>query len=129
MRRILVILTMIICLYQNNIAQVWTIVSEPDVKVTLQDIFFINSDEGWTVGDKGTILRTIDGGVHWTTVVSPTTKDLAKIFFFDVSNGWIGTGNNSLATPGGSILRTTNGGTSWTEIDFFSVVPCAQAEH
>ncbi len=104
-------------------AQEWTIVSEPDVKVTLQDIFFINENEGWVVGDEGLILHTTNGGDEWIEVNSGTTKDLAKVFFYDSNNGWIGTGNNYLATAGGSILKTSDGGSTWTEIDFSYVIP------
>ncbi len=31
----------------------------------LTDVFFLDPDQGWAVGDRGAILRTEDGGRHW----------------------------------------------------------------
>ena len=33
--------------------------------VTLTDVFFINENKGWVVGQAGIILRTLDGGKTW----------------------------------------------------------------
>jgi photosystem II stability/assembly factor-like uncharacterized protein len=32
---------------------------------TLRALFFINDKTGWAVGDNGTILYTVDGGIFW----------------------------------------------------------------
>ena len=66
--------------------QDWSIVSEPDISVTLNDIFFVSEDEGWVTGDEGTVLHTIDGGTTWELQNSNVTKDLATIFFYDEMN-------------------------------------------
>ena len=102
MNRNIALLLIVIILHSYSMAQEWTIVSEPDIKVTLQDIVFINENEGWVVGDEGLILHTTNGGDDWLEVNSGTAKDLVKIFFYDSNNGWIGTGSYS---PGGSILK------------------------
>ncbi len=99
-------------------AQEWTVVSQPDFAKTITDLHFIDGLNGWGVGDEGLIIKTTDGGYSWETLVSPTNKDLAKLFFLDKQNGWIGTGNNFLATPGGTVLKTTDGGSTWSEIDY-----------
>lgn len=31
----------------------------------LNSVEFINSNTGWAVGDKGTILKTTNGGINW----------------------------------------------------------------
>ena len=31
----------------------------------LTDVFFLDPDQGWAVGDRGVILHTEDGGRHW----------------------------------------------------------------
>jgi photosystem II stability/assembly factor-like uncharacterized protein len=117
------ILIGILFIYAVSFGQEWTIVSQPDFTESLQDLHFIDGMNGWGVGYKGLIVKTTDGGYNWEKLVSPTDKDLAKIFFFDNQIGWIGTGNNFLATPGGTVLKTTDGGSSWTEIDFSGLAP------
>ena len=80
--------------------------SEYETTVTLKDIFFINSSVGWTVGDNGTIIKTIDGGDNWVLQNSGTTYDLESVFFIDLNTGFV-VGDN------GIILKTTDGGTFW----------------
>jgi photosystem II stability/assembly factor-like uncharacterized protein len=31
----------------------------------LTSVWFLDSDQGWVVGDRGVILHTEDGGRHW----------------------------------------------------------------
>jgi len=110
--------------YSLTNAQEWKTASEPYTTSSLQDMSFINENEGWAVGGDGVIVHTKDGGYTWEVQVSNTTKDLVKVFFLDENNGWAGTGENNYGTtPGGSIVRTTDGGKNWTEIDFSSAVP------
>ena len=33
----------------------------------LRGVTFVDLDRGWVVGDKGTVLRTVDGGETWHT--------------------------------------------------------------
>lgn len=69
-------------------------------------MFFTSSSAGWVVGSNGTIEKTTDGGISWTTQSSGTTQELRKVFFIDANTGWI-VGNN------GTILKTTDGGQNW----------------
>jgi len=72
----------------------------------LNDVEFTDKDTGIAVGDFGTILRTMDGGVNWITVPSRTTDDLYDISFIDQFYGNI-VGDHT-------ILQTTDGGQTWT---------------
>ena len=38
--------------------------------VELNDVFFINEELGWAVGEHGTILKTSDGGANWRQTAS-----------------------------------------------------------
>ncbi|MBT8387336.1 MAG: T9SS type A sorting domain-containing protein, partial [Ignavibacteria bacterium] len=61
-------------------------------------------NNGWTVGDAGTILRSRDGGLTWTPQFSGVASNfLAAVYFVDAMNGWV-TGE------GGTILHTSDGG-------------------
>lgn len=71
----------------------------------LNDIQFIDSDKGWIVGESGTILITIDGGMSWEKIESNTTQHLGCVNFITGGKGWI-QGNDI-------ILHSENGGLSW----------------
>lgn len=74
----------------------------------LYDIFFINPDVGVAVGDSGTILRSIDGGINWDIVMQNDTLAFKKVAFFDEQNG---------IAVGKGWFRTTDQGVSWNEIE------------
>ncbi|MDH3267924.1 MAG: YCF48-related protein [Ignavibacteria bacterium] len=84
----------------------------------LESVNFYDANNGWAVGESGTILNTTDGGNIWNVQLSPTTDDLRSVQFVDTSNGW-STGWGS----GGKLLRTNDGGQNWTDIsDTLSIV-------
>ena len=37
----------------------------------LNDVFFVDPDRGWAIGDRGVIWSTEDGGRHWSLADSP----------------------------------------------------------
>ncbi len=79
----------------------------------LAGVFFIDHDTGWVAGNKGTILHTTDGGLHW---VQQKSGDAAyyfqKIYFINSKAGWaMGCRVNDGWT--GIILHTEDGGNHW----------------
>jgi len=74
----------------------------------LQSVWFTDSQNGWTVGDLGTSLRTTNGGVQWISFAL-TGLDLEDVAFLDNTTGLI-VGDNGL------IFRTTDGGASWNPV-------------
>ncbi|WP_083748466.1 YCF48-related protein [Pelomonas sp. KK5] len=70
------------------------------------DSFFVDGSTGWSVGANGTILKTADGGAHWTPQSSGVDIALRSVRFADASNGWI-------QGDYGALLHTTDGGTTW----------------
>ena len=81
----------------------------PDV---LNDVYFFTSDDGWSVGNNGRIIRiskaAAPGTAVFTTQTSGTTQPLNAVFVLNLNVCWA-VGNN------GTILRTLNGGTTWTQ--------------
>lgn len=72
-------------------------------------VSFADSKNGWVVGDKGTILRTKNGGGNWDDITQNNPDrghDLGDVVFVDAMNGWA-------VGAGGTILHTTDGGDSW----------------
>lgn len=76
--------------------------------VGLYAVDFVDSLNGWAVGDAGIILYTSDRGAHWRSQPSETTLHLASVDFVDQLNGWV-CGNY------GYILYTTDGGATWNQ--------------
>src|SRR4030095_7549921 len=74
---------------------------------TLQDFYFIDTNNGFAVGARGTILRTTDGGNNWDILASGTDDDLYAVAFTDPNTG-TAVGNF------GAILKTTDAGNHWT---------------
>ena len=72
----------------------------------LLDIYFLNSDIGWTIGLSGTIFKTTNGGNDWIKLNNDFNFHFEKVYFTDENNGYI-IGKNYF-------LKTTDGGVSWT---------------
>ena len=69
----------------------------------LRDVTFVDLDQGWVVGDRGTLLRTVDGGETWHVQNSNTDRRLSSVVFADAVSGWV-------VGDDGTILRTRDGG-------------------
>lgn len=78
----------------------------PRTRQSLRAVFFISTQNGWAVGDQGTILHTEDGGKHWKAQSAPTNQDLASVVFVNGQRGWV-------AGSEGTILHTKDGGRNW----------------
>lgn len=71
---------------------------------------------GWALSG-GTILRTVDGGKHWTDV-TPTGAAGSPRFaaqFLDADTGWMAERNGSSSKV--TVFRTANGGKTWCSAD------------
>lgn len=75
----------------------------PDSGMSINSIHFGDSLNGFVVGNKGKILRTINGGLNWVTQVSGVNTSLNGIYMCNALTGYI-------CGSGGTILKTTNGG-------------------
>jgi photosystem II stability/assembly factor-like uncharacterized protein len=76
------------------------------VSNTLTSVFFVDDNNGWTVGTAGTILHTTNGGDTWTSQKSGVTQTLLSVKFTSPAEGWI-VGMDEL------ILHTTDAGATW----------------
>jgi len=83
----------------------WEIVRQGNWRTLFTDTYFLSAQQGWAVGEGGTILHTIDGGKTWQPQQSGIIRDLQRIFFIDKNYGWI--------TGQGILLRTEDGGETW----------------
>ena len=59
--------------------------------------------------DPDELLRTSDGGLHWTAIAEPTGVTLTSIDFLGPTTGWA-------LTNAGTLLKTANGGVRWSKV-------------
>ena len=88
----------------------WT-AQNSGVTVSLTDVFFVDNQTGWAVGNDGTIVNTTDGGQTWTSQTSGVTDVLRAIFFIDANTGWAVGGSTNR-----TMVKTTDGGLNWQSI-------------
>lgn len=81
----------------------------------LTDVFFLDADRGWAVGDRGVVWCTDDGGRQWRLSDSPVNCRLESVHFVDENHGWAVGGWSHPFThkSSGVVMRTENGGRRW----------------
>ncbi|MCB2203423.1 choice-of-anchor D domain-containing protein [bacterium] len=107
MKRIIIILLFLFCTAPAY-AQ-WEWLNPLPEGNEFYDATFVSPQIGWIVGGNGSLMKTVDGGAHWTsqTNILRTTPFIGlSITFVDAQTGVI-TMNN------GMMLRTTDGGQDW----------------
>ena len=75
-------------------------------KVYQRSLIFLNRETGWVCGESS-VMKTTDGGKHWSEEVSLRGLRLQYPFFLDQSHGWI-------ANEFGDLAQTVDGGQHWT---------------
>ena len=85
---------------------------------SLRDIHFVDHDLGWAVGDRGTILKTEDGGRNWISITTPRDIVWSDVYFLDENHGWIVGGyyRGQAGRSVGVMLQTDDGGQSWKNV-------------
>lgn len=102
MKKIIIICLLSLAISVNG---QWTIQNPIVGGNTLNDVQFLNENEGWIVGNAGTILHTTDGGLNWNALGGVTSKDLLSLDFLNENEGWI--------QGDGIILHTNDRGETW----------------
>lgn len=74
----------------------------------LYGVHFTDVDNGYAVGESGTIVKTTDGGENWLKLDEVTSVHLNEVWFFSESTGFV-VGDNK------TLLYTTDGGNTWTD--------------
>ncbi len=103
MKKTWVLLFLLTTIFNLN-AQTW-VKQNSGTSRNLTDVFFLNADTGWVVGEMGVILKTTNGGQSWTDKTPKTLIQLTGVYFFDGNTGWV--------IGGGGVMKTTDGGDSW----------------
>ena len=117
-----------IILHTSDGGETWVVQSE-DESGRLNSVYFADRNNGWAVGEHGTILRTTDGGRTWLEQESGTSNSIYSVHFIDSSTGWV-VGGRIIVRIGllteeetymdeepnvQTILYTNDGGENWIE--------------
>lgn len=60
-----------------------------------RDIFFVDEENGWLVGQSGRIYKSTDGGENWVLEITEAQGMLNSVHMISTRRGWI-VGNNGL---------------------------------
>ncbi len=113
MRAVLIALTLTLSALAPHATAQWALQSS-GTTASLRGIHAVSAQIAWASGTEGTILRTIDGGVHWQRCTTPPNAaqlDFRGIQAFDA--------NTALAMSSGKgdlsrLYKTTDGCQTWT---------------
>lgn len=101
----------------TNCGYNWTVVHQTD-SLYLEQIQFVDPNHGWICGEKGTILRTLDGGRSWHDIsISSDCENLLLygMYFINESVGYVSGAEMMQNQMLPIAYKTNNGGTSWEE--------------
>lgn len=87
----------------------WTWLNPKPQGNTLYAMDFVNDNTGFTAGNYGTILKTIDKGDSWVKLNTGTSSRFLSIDFVDANTGYAG-GDDQM------LKKTTDGGQNWTDL-------------
>ncbi len=90
----------------DTVSSAWSVNNISPEANKYKSVWFVDENNGWAVGDEGTIVTTDDGGLTWASQSSGTSQNLWDIEFFDADTGWV-VGNT------GTLMYTINGGRNW----------------
>ncbi|MCX6165355.1 MAG: YCF48-related protein, partial [Ignavibacteriae bacterium] len=84
----------------------WNIINSI-TKNMLWDLYFINENTGYAVGDSMIIIKTVNGGNNWFKLYSSNSSSYnTSVFFLNENTGYVHNDSDR-------ILKTTNGGVNW----------------
>ena len=84
------------------------IAQQSSTHASLRGVSAVSSKIAWATGTKGTVLKTVDGGLHWLPSAVPGSEELdfRDVESFDGQTAWI--------LDKSRLYRTGDGGAKWT---------------
>ncbi len=105
MRSVFFIILIVLITSSELPAQHWVMQTSPN-RTRLNRVAFVDTSNGWAVGNSGLIIHTSNHGISWNIQTSNTPKTLRDLAFVSPSTGWV-------VGDSGLILHTTDSGNSW----------------
>ena len=104
-------------LHTNDGGQTWTHQLNESHKSPLKSVHFSSFDNGYAVGETGTILHTTDGGSTWTEVIYDQAYHMHDVFTTNSNTAFVIAYYLGLPhVP--AIFKTTDGAESWSSQTF-----------
>ena len=82
-------------------------------RISLFDVWAVDTNIVWAVGSNGSILKTNDGGKTWVRIKSPQIPQatpLQSISMVGYNDVWI-------SGESGTVINSKDGGNTWTIFD------------
>lgn len=101
----------------------WDSIGSTDERMTdFRDLFFINQNTGWVVGQSGgdgrlSIMKTANGGQNWSLTTDQIDSTCDAVHFINENEGWV-TGYDWQGR--GFVKRTNDGGQTWVPMRAYS---------
>ena len=114
-----VILVTLLFSQQISAQTSWT-AQTSGVADTLYSVQFLDANNGFVGGYRGTVLKTTDGGTTWTDVSITSSWMVRDISFIDANTGWAALGDVNDGDNSGELWHTTDGGTTWSKQTYYS---------
>ena len=97
----------------------------------LSSIHMLDAQTGWAITERGHVIRTTDGGVHWQNVTPqyPSTAGQQKVVaeFFTFAIAWIAVSHTAAdGTTTVLVFRTVDGGQTWQKTTIPQISPIFQ---
>jgi photosystem II stability/assembly factor-like uncharacterized protein len=74
---------------------------------------FVDTINGWAIGDSGTIVYTSNGGLNWIAQNSKIREFMVSVSFYNLRLGWALAWGLDQNFYGTYIIKTTDGGSNW----------------
>lgn len=99
------ILMLLFCIIITSSHAQWISLASGTNK-NLFEIQFITQNTGYVVGEKATVLKTIDAGNNWIPRNPTINSDIHELYFLDENTGWV-------VGDSGKVCKTNDGGNTW----------------
>ncbi len=81
------LLSIVACFYFMNSFAQWNLQTSNNLN-DLNDVFFIDADTGFAVGNSGAIIKTTNGGVNWSSLNSNGLFTINSVYFINSNVGF-----------------------------------------
>lgn len=97
-------------IYSDDLGATWVQAASVPTQVTLTSVYFVNDKIGFAGGHDSTVIKTEDGGDHWTLAYHDVAAQapIMSVYFTDENHGFA-MGAFSF------VIETQDGGKSWTQ--------------
>lgn len=113
MKTLVILMCIIIGLLVPAWGQSWEWLNPYPTGLEINQVYFLNANVGFVLGQGGTLLRSEDGGDTWEQANAATDVYFFKMIFPEASYGWVI--GRDYYYSGSRVFATTDGGMTWFE--------------